>query len=62
MEDSQLGKDHSQAARASEMYRVLSPGKILLVSDFEGDVLAQWLERRNSNPNDPGFDPLAGQG
>ena len=21
--------------------------------------VAQWLERRNSNPEDPGFDPLA---
>ena len=26
-----------------------------------GDV-AQWLKRRNSTPEDPGFDPLAGQG
>ena len=27
-----------------------------------GDVAAQWLQSRNSNPKTPGFDPLAGQG
>ena len=26
------------------------------------DKVAQWVVRQNSNPEDPGFDPLVGQG
>ena len=29
---------------------------------ISGNILAQWLERGNSKPEDLGFEPLVGQG